>query len=106
MSMFVSMDRKSGTLSIQQIEVADAGDYICVAVNLAGTAQAKIRLDVGCKQTSELFCQLFGYLICITYVCKLWFSGADEFTASLAAVLGHSQLNQYACTHPYLTTGV
>lgn len=49
-SMFVSLDPKRGTLSIQQIEAADAGDYICVAVNLAGTAQAKIRLDVGCKQ--------------------------------------------------------
>ncbi|XP_047673954.1 hemicentin-1 isoform X2 [Tachysurus fulvidraco] len=45
-SVFVSVD-PSGALSIQQIEVADAGDYICVAVNLAGTAQAKIRLDVG-----------------------------------------------------------
>ncbi|MCJ8749980.1 hypothetical protein PDJAM_G00193750 [Pangasius djambal] len=47
MSMFVRMDPNEGTLSIQQIEAADAGDYICVAVNLAGTAQAKIRLDVG-----------------------------------------------------------
>ncbi|XP_053341492.1 hemicentin-1 [Clarias gariepinus] len=47
MSMFVNMDLNGGTLSIQQIEAADAGDYICVAVNLAGTAQAKIRLDVG-----------------------------------------------------------
>lgn len=49
MSMFVSMDPNSSTLSIQQIEAADAGDYVCVAVNLAGTAQAKIKLDVGCK---------------------------------------------------------
>lgn len=56
MSTFVSMDPNRGTLSIQQIEAADAGDYICVAVNLAGTAQAKIRLDVGCKQTSKLSC--------------------------------------------------
>ncbi|XP_053542916.1 hemicentin-1 isoform X1 [Ictalurus punctatus] len=46
-SLFVSMDSTGGTLSIQQIEAADTGDYICVAVNLAGTAQAKIRLDVG-----------------------------------------------------------
>ncbi|KAK3506808.1 hypothetical protein QTP70_028372 [Hemibagrus guttatus] len=46
MSVFVSTD-PAGALSIQQIEAADAGDYICVAVNLAGTAQAKIRLDVG-----------------------------------------------------------
>ncbi|GAA6099393.1 hemicentin-1 isoform X2 [Tachysurus ichikawai] len=45
-SVFVRAD-PSGALSIQRIEVADAGDYICVAVNLAGTAQAKIRLDVG-----------------------------------------------------------
>ncbi|TSL47575.1 Hemicentin-1 [Bagarius yarrelli] len=45
-SVFVRMD-PAGTLSIQRVEAADAGDYICVAVNLAGTAQAKIRLDVG-----------------------------------------------------------
>lgn len=53
-SMFVNLDPNTGTLSIKQIEAADAGDYICVAVNLAGTAQAKIRLDVGCKQTTQL----------------------------------------------------
>lgn len=55
-SLFVSMDSTGGTLSIQQIEAADTGDYICVAVNLAGTAQAKIRLDVGGTQTTELSC--------------------------------------------------
>ncbi|KAI5614770.1 hemicentin-1 isoform X1 [Silurus asotus] len=47
MSIFVSVDPISGTLRIQRVESADAGDYACVAVNLAGTAQAKIRLDVG-----------------------------------------------------------
>uniref|UniRef100_A0A8B9H722 Hemicentin-1 n=1 Tax=Astyanax mexicanus TaxID=7994 RepID=A0A8B9H722_ASTMX len=46
-SMFVSMDPQRGTLSIRQTEDADSGDYICVAVNLAGTAQGKITLDVG-----------------------------------------------------------
>ncbi|XP_062857960.1 hemicentin-1 [Trichomycterus rosablanca] len=46
-SVFVNMDPKRGILNIRQIEAGDAGDYICVAVNLAGSAQGKIRLDVG-----------------------------------------------------------
>lgn len=49
-SLFVSTDPERGTLGIRQTEDADAGDYICVAVNLAGTAQGKVTLDVGCKQ--------------------------------------------------------
>uniref|UniRef100_A0A3B4E5X1 Hemicentin 1 n=1 Tax=Pygocentrus nattereri TaxID=42514 RepID=A0A3B4E5X1_PYGNA len=46
-SLFVSVNPERGTLSIRQTEDADAGDYICAAVNLAGTAQGKITLDVG-----------------------------------------------------------
>ncbi|XP_035384811.1 hemicentin-1 isoform X2 [Electrophorus electricus] len=46
-SVFLNMDPEQGALSIQQTEDADAGDYICVAVNMAGTAQGKITLEVG-----------------------------------------------------------
>ncbi|KAK1804810.1 hypothetical protein P4O66_003652 [Electrophorus voltai] len=46
-SVFLNMDPEQGALSIQQTEDADAGDYICVAVNVAGTAQGKITLEVG-----------------------------------------------------------
>ncbi|XP_066533975.1 hemicentin-1 [Hoplias malabaricus] len=46
-SVFVSVDPLRGSLSIRQTEDSDAGDYICAAVNLAGTAQGKITLDVG-----------------------------------------------------------
>ncbi|XP_030626728.1 hemicentin-1 [Chanos chanos] len=46
-SAFVSMDSLRGTLSISEAQDMDAGDYTCVAVNLAGTAQGKITLDVG-----------------------------------------------------------
>ncbi|XP_076872442.1 hemicentin-1 isoform X2 [Brachyhypopomus gauderio] len=46
-SVFVNVDPEQEALSIQQTEDGDAGDYICVAVNMAGTAQGKITLDVG-----------------------------------------------------------
>lgn len=48
-SLFVNTDPKRGVLNIRQIEAGDAGDYMCVAMNLAGSAQGTIKLDVGCK---------------------------------------------------------
>uniref|UniRef100_A0A8C1I856 Hemicentin 1 n=1 Tax=Cyprinus carpio TaxID=7962 RepID=A0A8C1I856_CYPCA len=38
-----------GILSIQQTQDTDAGEYTCVAINSAGSAQGYITLDVGCK---------------------------------------------------------
>lgn len=48
-SAVLSMDPQRGTLSIQQTLDTHAGEYTCVAVNSAGSAQGYITLDVGCK---------------------------------------------------------
>lgn len=48
-SAVLSMDPQRGTLSIQQTLDMHAGEYTCVAVNSAGSAQGYIKLDVGCK---------------------------------------------------------
>lgn len=41
------MDTLGGTLTIKEAQYVDAGDYICVAVNAAGSSSGKISLDVG-----------------------------------------------------------
>uniref|UniRef100_A0A8C1K3P7 Hemicentin-1 n=1 Tax=Cyprinus carpio TaxID=7962 RepID=A0A8C1K3P7_CYPCA len=46
-SAVLSMDPQQGTLSIQQTRDTDAGEYTCVAINSAGSAQGYITLDVG-----------------------------------------------------------
>ncbi|ROL43461.1 Hemicentin-1, partial [Anabarilius grahami] len=46
-SAVLSMDPQRGTLSIQQTLDTHAGEYTCVAVNSAGSAQGYIVLDVG-----------------------------------------------------------
>ncbi|KAI7799480.1 hemicentin-1 isoform X1 [Triplophysa rosa] len=46
-SAFLSVDPQRGTLSIQKAQDKHAGDYTCVAVNTAGSAQGYITLDVG-----------------------------------------------------------
>ncbi|XP_050994845.1 LOW QUALITY PROTEIN: hemicentin-1 [Labeo rohita] len=46
-SAVLSMDSQHGTLSIQQTQDIDAGEYTCVAINSAGSAQGSITLDVG-----------------------------------------------------------
>ncbi|XP_051581270.1 hemicentin-1-like isoform X1 [Myxocyprinus asiaticus] len=46
-SALLSMDSQRGTLSILQTKDTHAGEYRCVAVNSAGTAQGYITLDVG-----------------------------------------------------------
>ncbi|XP_019904855.2 hemicentin-1 isoform X2 [Esox lucius] len=47
-SSFMDMDPQVGTLTIKETQDVDAGDYTCVAVNLAGTSSpGKITLDVG-----------------------------------------------------------
>uniref|UniRef100_A0A673IBQ3 Hemicentin-1 n=1 Tax=Sinocyclocheilus rhinocerous TaxID=307959 RepID=A0A673IBQ3_9TELE len=46
-SAVLSMDPQHGTLSIQQSQDTDAGEYTCVAINSAGSAQGYITLDVG-----------------------------------------------------------
>ncbi|XP_055041761.2 hemicentin-1 isoform X1 [Misgurnus anguillicaudatus] len=46
-SAFFSMDPQRGTLSVQQTQDKHAGQYTCVAVNSAGSAQGYITLDVG-----------------------------------------------------------
>ncbi|XP_039213555.1 hemicentin-1 isoform X2 [Crotalus tigris] len=44
---FLIIDFSRGTLRIQETQDLDAGDYMCVATNVAGTASDKITLDVG-----------------------------------------------------------
>uniref|UniRef100_A0A493TWE9 Hemicentin-1 n=1 Tax=Anas platyrhynchos platyrhynchos TaxID=8840 RepID=A0A493TWE9_ANAPP len=46
-SAFLIIDSHRGLLKIQETQDLDAGDYTCVATNDAGTASAKITLDVG-----------------------------------------------------------
>lgn len=46
---FLIIDFSRGTLRIQETQDLDAGDYMCVATNVAGSASGKITLDVGCK---------------------------------------------------------
>lgn len=41
------MDTLGGTLTIKEAQYVDAGDYICMAVNAAGSSSGKISLDVG-----------------------------------------------------------
>lgn len=48
-SSVLSMDPQRSTLTIQQTQDTHAGQYTCVAVNSAGSAQGYITLDVGCK---------------------------------------------------------
>ncbi|XP_063154493.1 hemicentin-1 [Candoia aspera] len=44
---FLIIDFSRGILRIQETQDLDAGDYMCVATNNAGTASGKITLDVG-----------------------------------------------------------
>ncbi|ETE68709.1 Hemicentin-1, partial [Ophiophagus hannah] len=44
---FLIIDFSRGTLRIQETQDLDAGDYMCVATNVAGSASGKITLDVG-----------------------------------------------------------
>ncbi|XP_046908014.1 hemicentin-1 [Hypomesus transpacificus] len=46
-SAYLSIDAPGGTLTLQETQDMDAGDYTCVAVNPAGTSSGKISLDVG-----------------------------------------------------------
>ncbi|XP_032380766.1 hemicentin-1 isoform X2 [Etheostoma spectabile] len=48
-SSFLDVDALGGTLTIKETQDVDAGDYICVAVNAAGSSSGKISLDVGAK---------------------------------------------------------
>ncbi|XP_053737549.1 hemicentin-1 isoform X1 [Synchiropus splendidus] len=43
----LDVDPLAGVLTIKDTQLADAGDYRCMAVNPAGTAVGKISLDVG-----------------------------------------------------------
>ncbi|XP_025019182.1 hemicentin-1 [Python bivittatus] len=51
---FLIIDFSRGILRIQETQDLDAGDYMCVATNDAGTASGKITLDVG---SSPVFTQ-------------------------------------------------
>ncbi|XP_060630493.2 hemicentin-1 isoform X1 [Anolis sagrei] len=44
---FLIIDIHRGLLKIQETQDLDAGDYMCVAANIAGSASGKITLDVG-----------------------------------------------------------
>lgn len=46
-SSTVTVDTVGGTLTIKEARYVDAGDYVCVAVNAAGSSSGKISLDVG-----------------------------------------------------------
>ncbi|KAH0618306.1 hypothetical protein JD844_017377 [Phrynosoma platyrhinos] len=46
-SEFLIIDIHQGLLKIQETQDLDAGDYMCVATNIAGSASGKITLDVG-----------------------------------------------------------
>ncbi|XP_053098888.1 hemicentin-1 isoform X3 [Hemicordylus capensis] len=46
-SEFLIIDFHRGLLKIQETQDLDAGDYMCVATNTAGSASGKITLDVG-----------------------------------------------------------
>ncbi len=35
-----------GTLVISTVQLEDAGDYVCQGLNVAGSAVAKVKLDV------------------------------------------------------------
>ncbi|KAF1385466.1 hypothetical protein PFLUV_G00108060 [Perca fluviatilis] len=48
-SSFLDVDPSGGTLTIKETQDVDAGEYICVAVNAAGSSSGKISLDVGAK---------------------------------------------------------
>ncbi|XP_034738598.1 hemicentin-1 isoform X2 [Etheostoma cragini] len=48
-SSFLDVDALGGTLTIKETQDVDAGDYICVAVNAAGSSSGKISLDVGAE---------------------------------------------------------
>ncbi|EOA93443.1 Hemicentin-1 [Anas platyrhynchos] len=52
-SAFLIIDSHRGLLKIQETQDLDAGDYTCVATNDAGTASAKITLDVGYLWVSD-----------------------------------------------------
>ncbi|XP_060132638.1 hemicentin-1 isoform X1 [Zootoca vivipara] len=46
-SDFLIIDFHRGLLKIQETQDLDAGDYMCVATNIAGSTSGKITLDVG-----------------------------------------------------------
>ncbi|XP_077188775.1 hemicentin-1 isoform X2 [Paroedura picta] len=46
-SEFLIIDIHRGQLKIQETQDLDAGDYMCVATNVAGSVSGKITLDVG-----------------------------------------------------------
>ncbi|XP_031169752.1 hemicentin-1 isoform X2 [Sander lucioperca] len=48
-SSFLDVDALGGTLTIKETQDVDAGEYICVAVNAAGSSSGKISLDVGAE---------------------------------------------------------
>lgn len=48
-SEFLIIDAHQGQLKIQETQDLDAGDYMCIATNVAGSVSGKITLDVGCK---------------------------------------------------------
>uniref|UniRef100_A0ABM5GDB4 Hemicentin-1 n=1 Tax=Pogona vitticeps TaxID=103695 RepID=A0ABM5GDB4_9SAUR len=53
-SDFLLIDFQRGILKIQETQDLDAGDYMCVTSNIAGSASGKITLDVG---SSPIFTQ-------------------------------------------------
>ena len=79
-SSFLEVDALGGTLTINETQDVDAGDYTCAAVNAAGTSSAKISLDVGgetkfvnalfstMNQEQDLNKWVDHYLCCLTTV--------------------------------------
>lgn len=58
----LTVDSLGGTLTVKEAQFADAGDYICVAVNAAGSSSGKFSLDVGGESSVMTRTKVFLFL--------------------------------------------
>jgi hypothetical protein len=87
----------SGFLEIKRAEIRDAGIYICVAQNSAGTALGQIVLEVqGNETTIKLVCVTFKF----TIQCRPQLNSLIEQWLCQKTVTSSSHAKQTACLCP------